>query len=180
MNNDDNIESNFWKVLTKDRLVDLSQYHKVPFFDEVPLFARESDLAFLSQYTNEQANTSLLRFALKFLQSVVSYEEHRTAFLAAITVWSFSEPDRLIPNLFVWSGPIRRLEKSLVLDETTTPFGKKIKSQVSKLDRRDRFEVLEDRTGTPGSSRVFISYSEPPYPCFVPLGTFTKAVSHLK
>jgi len=32
----------------------------------VPLFARESDLAFLSEYMSEQAKTLLLRFALKF------------------------------------------------------------------------------------------------------------------
>ena len=180
MKNDNNIESKFWTLLTQDHLADLSQYHKIPFFDEVSLFARESDLAFLSEYTSEQAKTLLLRFALKFLQAVVSYEEHRTPFFAAITVWSFSPSDPLIPNLFVWSGPMRRLVKSLVLDETTTPFGRQIKRQVSKLDRRDRFEVLEDRTGPPESSRVFISYSEPPYPRFVPLGTFSRAVSRVK
>jgi hypothetical protein len=177
MNNYNYIESKFWKILTKDHLVDLSQFHKVPFFDEVPLFARESDLAFLSEYTSEQVNTLLLRFALKFLQSVVSYEEHRAAFFAAITAWSFATSDPLIPNLFVWSGPMRRLEKRLRLDEATTPLGRKIKSRVLKLGLRDRFEVLEDRSGTPGGSHVFISYSEPPYPRFVPIGTFRKARS---
>src|SRR5436309_2732485 len=140
MNNNNHVESRFWKILTREHLVDLSQFHKTRCFDEVPLFSRESDIAFLSEYTSEQANTMLLHFALKFLTSVVSYEEHRTAYFAAITVWSLSESDPFIPYLFVWSGPIRRLGKKLVLDEATSPLGRKIKRLVSKLCLRNRFE----------------------------------------
>jgi hypothetical protein len=95
--NHNNDESQFWEILTREHLVDLSQFHKPRFFDEVPFLARESDMAFLSDYPSEQANTMVLRFALKFLKSVVSYEEHLTAYFAAVTVWRLSESDPFTP-----------------------------------------------------------------------------------
>jgi hypothetical protein len=177
MNNSNSYESEFWKILTKEHLVDLSQFHKAHFFDEVPLFSRESDIAFLSEYPTDRANAILLRFALKYLKSVVSYEEHRTAYFAAITVWSDSASDPFIPNLFVWSGPIQPLERKLILGEATSPLGRKIKGLVSKLGLRNRFEVLEDTSATHGMSHVFISQSELPYEGFVPLGKFRKGVN---
>src|SRR5947209_473582 len=85
MNNGDDDESKLWAVLTKEHLVDLSQFHKRRFFDEVPLYSRDSDIDFLAGYTNERANRILLGFALKFLKSVVSYEEHHAPYFAAIT-----------------------------------------------------------------------------------------------
>src|SRR5262245_39824865 len=77
MNKGENYESKFWAILTKEHLVDLSQFHKGNFFDEVPLFSRESDIEFLFVYPIHEINSILLRFALKFLKAVVSYEEHR-------------------------------------------------------------------------------------------------------
>src|SRR5260221_315470 len=101
MSNSEYYESKLWAVLTKEQLVDLSQFHRSGFFDEVPLFSRESDIDFLSAHPSHEANRILLGFALKFLKSVVSYEEHRSQFVAAVTVWEPAEDDRVIPNLFV-------------------------------------------------------------------------------
>ncbi len=179
MNNIANYESEFWDILAKEHLVDLSQFHKSPFFDEVPLFSRESDIAFLSKYPEDEAGVILLRFALKFLNSVVSYEEHRAAYFAAITVWNYSETDPFIPNLFVCSGCIPRLKK-LVLNEATTQFGKRIKRLVSRLGLRARFEVLEDNSTNRDMQRVFISQYVKPYPSFVPLAYFRKALNHVE
>ena len=157
MNNIANYESKFWDILAKDYLVDLSQFHKSRFFDEVPLFSRESDIAFLSKYTEDEASAILLGFALKFFNSVVFYEKHRAAYFAAITVWNYPANDPCIPNLFVCSGCIPRLERKLVLNEATTPFGKRIKGLVSGLHLGVRFEVLEDTSTDRDMQRVFIS-----------------------
>jgi hypothetical protein len=166
-------ESKLWAVLTKEHLVDLSQFHASGFSDEVPLFSRAADTAFLSEESTEKANGILVGFALKFLNSVVSYEEHRSPFVAAITVWSSAEDDRVIPNLFVWSGPIQRLQKKLVIGAPTTAFAKRIKKTVPRRHARNGFEVLQDTTTDPDETRVFISFSLPPYSGFVPLRKFS-------
>jgi hypothetical protein len=173
-------ESKLWDILVKEHLADLSQFHKPRFSDEVPLFSRESDIAFLSEYPDDRTNAILLNFGLKFLKSVVSYEEHRAPYFAAITVWSFSESDPIIPNLFVWSGPIQRLEKKLALNEATTPFGKRIKGLVSKLGLRKRFDVLDDISTVEDMERVFISQLAQPYPSVVPLARFRKPIHPAK
>jgi hypothetical protein len=180
MNDNSQFDSAFWKLLEKERLVDLSQFHKPGFFEEVPLFSRKSALAFLSEYAEDRANAILLGFALKFLKSVISYEEHRTPYFAAITVWDFSGGDLLVPNLFVWSGPVQRLERMLALEVPTSSFGKKVKRLVSGRGVRGQFEVLEDSATEPGMLRSFIAPSKPPYPRFVTLDRFRKPVSPVK
>ena len=174
MNNGNNDESKLWAVLAREQLVDLSQFHKSNVFDEVPLFSRDSDIGFLSEYGSKRANSILLNFALKFLKAVVSYEDHRSAYFAAITVWSATESDRVVPNLFVWSGAIRRLQKKLVLNAVRTPFGKTIKRLVSGGNVSSGFEVLEDTSTDPGETRVFLSFSQPPYESFATLDKFRK------
>jgi len=169
MSNSENYESKLWAVLAKEQLVDLSQFHRSGFFDEVPLFSRESDIDFLSDRPNHEANGILLGFALKFLRSVVSYEEHRSQFVAAITVRGSAEDDRVIPSLFVWSGSVHKLRSRLALGPPTTPFAKKIKQMVSHRHTHDGFEVLQDTTTEPSETRVFISFAQPPYRSFVPL-----------
>lgn len=175
---DGNYESRLWEILAKERLVDLSQFHRSHFFDEVPLISRDSDLDFLSDLPQEEADGILLGFALKFLKAVVSYEEHRARFVAAITVWGPGEGDRMIPNLFVWSGPARDLRSRLVLEPPTAPFARKVKRMVphrhGKLPYQG-FEVLQDTATEPGEVRVFISFAQPPYRAFVPLREFTGA-----
>ena len=47
MNNGESYESKLWAVLTKEGLVDLSQFHARDVFDEVPLYSRDSDVDFL-------------------------------------------------------------------------------------------------------------------------------------
>ena len=165
-------ESRFWDVLTKERLVDLSQFHRSGFFDEVPLYTRSSDVDFLADYSEGKANGILLGFALKFLQSVVSYEEHRRQYFAAITVWSPAEGDRVVPNLFVRSGSVRGLRSKLILGAATEPFSKKIGRIIAGRHLRNRFRVLQDTTTDPSDTRVFISVYHKPYKNFVTLNEF--------
>jgi hypothetical protein len=176
MSNLNGNESRLWKLLGKEGLADLSQFHRPRFFDEVPLCSREADLAFLSESSRVAASDILVKFALKLLKSIISYEEHRTPYFAAVTIWDFSGADPVIPNLFVWSGPIQRLEKKLILHVPVTSFGKKIRRLVSKLRLPDKFEVLEDTSTDRGMSRVFIGLALPPYQSFVPLDRFHRTL----
>ena len=179
MNNGENYESKLWSVLTKEHLVDLSQFHRSGFFDEVPLYSRDTDIDFLAQYPTDRANSILIGFALKFLKSVVSYEQHRGQYFAAITIWEPAEGDRVVPNLFVWSGPTRSLQKKLHLERARTSFARKIKQMVvAGQVPRNGFEVFEDATTDPGEVRVFISFSQPPYKSFVPLVKFVNTKAH--
>jgi hypothetical protein len=180
MNNGNNYESLLWNVLVKEHLADLSQFHRSGFFDEVPLFSRDSDVDFLKEDSAERANGTLVGFALKFLKSVVSYEQHRSPYFAAITVWSPTQADRVVPNLFVWSGSVQQLRKKLILDVVKTSFAKKIKRIVSARTLHTEFELLEDTSTDPGDTRVFISFSQPPYKSFVPLGKFRRTEVSVK
>ena len=167
-------ERELWRILEKNRLGDLSQYHVPNFYDEVPLYTRLADISFLSDGSTDRANAILLRFALKFLKSVISYEEHDSPFFAAITVSEYAPGEPIVPNLFVWSDPALALYEKLTLVEATTPIGKKIKRQVGRLDLPDLYAVFEEAGTTPESPRVFISPLHPPYPGFVPVYMFCK------
>jgi len=160
-------ESLLWKLLEKEQLADLSQFHKPHFYDEVPLYSRNADIAFLSDCTNAKANAILLGFSLKFLNSVIAYEEHPAAFFAAITIRNGSPADRIVPNLFVWSGSISRLKDKLTLETATSAFGRKIERQLSKLHLLDHFGVREESANVPDLARVFIAPLHAPYPNFV-------------
>lgn len=177
MKNSNGDDSKFWQVLEKNRLVDLSQFHKRGFYEEVPLYSRLSDISFLSDLSSDEASVLLLRFALKFLKSVISYEEHQTPYFAAITVSDFSTKDPIVPNLFVWFESVSKLYPRLTLRAVTTPFGKKIKRLVSRLRLPESFEVVEDTITIPDLPRVFIAPSLPPYQNFVPVYMFCKSNS---
>ncbi len=179
MNNSNDYEAMLWQLLAKEQLADLAQFHKSGFFDEVPLYSRDADISFLPNHTSDKGSLLLLRFSLNFLKSVLSYQEHRTPFFAAITVWKVSAGDPIVPNLFVWSGPIENLAEKLVLDVVATAFGRKIKRLVAKLHLPDRFNILEDMATTPDRSRVFIAPALPPYQGFVTLDKFRKPLSRV-
>jgi hypothetical protein len=174
MSKNGNYESRLWAVLEKENLVDLSQFHRTGFFDEVPLFSRQEEIDFLHGRPGDEADRILLGFALKFLSSVVSYEKHRSPFVAAITAWGSAE-DPVLPNLFVWSGDIRKLRSKLVLVSPSTPFARRVKRLVPSRHTHDQFEVLQDTTTEPAETRIFISLAEPPYSGFIPLREFSKS-----
>lgn len=167
MSHTNNYESRLWQLLEAEHLADLSQFHQRGFFDEVPLFSRNSDIDFLPK-GNRAASEILLRFAFKFLKSVIAYEEHRTGYLAAITVWDLSMP-LLVPNLFVWCGPVRALKDKLALTGVMTPFGKRTKKLVQAQCINEPFAVLEDNSTVPDMTRIFIAPARSPYPGFMAL-----------
>jgi hypothetical protein len=170
MSTQNSYDSRLWTLLEKERLADLSQFHREGFFDEVPLYSREADLGFLSE-SKEGTKEILLRFALKFLKAVIAYEEHRAGYFAAITVWE-SETALPVPNLFVWCGPVRELQKQLTLNEVKTPFGRQIQKVVKAQHLGEPFEILEDTSTLPETARAFIAPAHIPYRGFAPLDRF--------
>ncbi len=113
MKNTNDHDSMFWRMLEKNRLVDLSQFHKPDFFEEVPLYSRYADVSFLADHSADEASIVLLKLSLKFLKSVVSYEEHDTPFFAAITVADFSPGDPMVSQTCSFGlNPVRELYES--------------------------------------------------------------------
>ena len=171
-------ESRLWRLLEEQKLADLSQFHRRGFFDEVPLYSRESDIQFLPHDENE-ATKVLLGFALKFLQSVVAYERHPAGYFAAVTVWDFSD-DPIVPNLFVWCDTVRGLEEKLALKATKTRFAKRIKKLVPGLGLGDPFDILEDTSTVPDTPRVVYLPARLPYPGFASLDHFRRPMRAAK
>ena len=180
MKHHNNFESDLWKLVERKNLADLSQFHKPRFKDEMPLYSRLSDISFLSPCTTLEANAILLRFAMKYLMSVIAYEEHRTSYFAAITVWSFSVEEPIVPNLFVWCDARSDLTAKLSLDPVKSGFAKKTKQAVLGMRLSPRFEVFEENSTIPDLSRAFIGPSVPLYPSFVVLAKLRKAASAAK
>ena len=164
-------ESEFWRILTKNRLADLSQFHKPGFHDECPLYTRRCDLGFASSLSRAKANSLLLATSIKFLRSVIAYEKHARPYFAAITVWDHGD-EFIVPNLFVWFDEMDRLEESLALSDAHSSFAKKLKASVAKLHLPDEFDVLEDDATVADLSRVFIGPVRHSYENVVPVNRF--------
>jgi hypothetical protein len=175
ISNISNYEPRLWRLLKENNLADLSQFHRQGFFDEVPLYSRASDVDFLPPDASE-AGGILLWFALKYLKSVVAYEAHRKSYFAAITVWNFSDSP-IVPNLFVWSGPLGKLKKRLTLKAVATPFGKQLRELVVRLKAGERAEVLEEAPTLPDTIRVFLGPARPPCQGFVTLDHFRRSAN---
>ncbi len=167
-------ESEFWRILTKNRLADLSQFHRPGFHDECPLYTRLSDLGFASSLSRTKTNSLLLSTSLKYLRSVIAYEKHAQPYFAAITVWDHGD-EFVVPNLFVWFDDMDKLEESLSLSDALSSFAKKLKASVAKLLLPDEFDVLEDDATVPDMSRVFIGPVRHPYENVVPVSRFLQA-----
>jgi hypothetical protein len=166
-------EPELWKLLEKQKLAELSQYHQRGFFDEVPLYTRESEVRFLRELNGEGAKT-LLRFSLKFLKSIIAYEEHAKGYLAAVTFWNFTDTFP-VPNFFIACEAVRRLDESLSLRPVTSAFGKHMKKVLASVDASKRFDILEDSTTVPGTPRVLMALARPPYRGYVTLNRFRKS-----
>jgi hypothetical protein len=166
-------ESKLWKVLEKEGLADLSQFHRNGFFDEVPFYSRTADVSFLRPLGRDKADSALLGFAMKYLKALTWYEIPDRPFLAAITVWHNPNDELIVPNLFVCNGNVgERIEENLALHQVKAAPSKRINRLLSRLQMIESHEVLEDNSTSPDSTRVFIGYSVPPYPNVVPLHVF--------
>jgi len=168
-------ESKLWKVLEKEGLADLSQFHRDGFFEEVPFYSRLADVSFLRDFGQPEADCALLRFGLKFLNALIWYEIPQRPFFAALTVWNNAGDELIVPNLFVCNGDLQeQVGDRLALHSVQAPASKRIDKLLLRLRLLESFQVLEDNTTAPDVTRVFIGYSIPPYPNVVPLHFFAE------
>jgi hypothetical protein len=146
-------------------LEDLSLFHRDDFFEEVPLFTRSTDIAFLARLGREDADACLLDFGLKYLDGVLRYRVPRRAFFAAITIVDYGKSQPLVPSIFVCNGGIgERLRGRLILRPPTTAFAARIASAVGSLDGPGRHRVLQDTLTVPRKTRVFVGRKGLPGP----------------
>jgi hypothetical protein len=173
MSEGDDLESRLWRVLEEERLSDLPQYHREGFFDELPLYSRFAQVAFLEDQGPRRANAALLRFGLKFLDALVAYEVPRLPFLAALTLWDNPDDCLLVPQIFVCCGDVReRLGSGLVLQEGRSVFAARVAKILAAVDPAGRYQLLEDVSTVPGTSRAVIGNRRVPFPNMVRLETF--------
>ena len=168
-------ESKFWKILEKEGLADLSQFHRFGFFDEVPFYSRLSQVSFLRGLSRDGADRVLLEFALKFLKALIWYETPQWPFLASITAWNESEGEPIVPNLFICSGKVtEQLGERLHLRQPKKAATKRIRALVKQLRMVDALNVLEDDSTMADRTRAFVGFTVPPYPNIVPLHVLEK------
>ncbi len=159
MTGNGDFESKLWKVLEKEQLADLSQYHRFGFFDEVPLYSRLSQVSFLSNLGREKANGVLLAFGIKFLNALVGYDAPQWPFLASLTIWDEAGEGLIVPNIFVCSGPVEEeLRSQLRLHAVKAAFSRRIKKLLTRLRMTDLFQVLEDDSTLAEMTRAFIGH----------------------
>jgi len=168
-------ESQMWRVLEKENLANLAQYHRPGFFDEVPLYSRFADVSFLSRLKRDQADVFLLSFGIKFLKALIWYEIPRQPFLASLTIWHNPEDSLIVPHILVCSGKVQqRLGERLALQKVQGESAKRVLRLFSRLQLPDPLQVLEDRGTTTEMSRVFIGYKKAPYPKVIPIQRFER------
>ncbi len=168
-------ESKLWKILEREGLADLSQYHRDGFFDEVPFYSRFADVAFLRNLGKDKADGDLLRFALKFLKALIWYDIPTKPFFAAVTIWQNPADKLIVPNLFVCNGDVEeQIGDGLALCTVKSAPSKRIERLLTRLQPLDAFQVLEESETAPEMTRVFIGYSVSPYPNVVPVHAFQK------
>jgi hypothetical protein len=173
MRGSNHLESRLWQVLEEERLADLPQYRRSGFFDEVPLYSRLAQVSFLADLGPRRANSTLLRFALKFLDALVAYEAPRVPFFAALTLWENSDDPLLVPNVFVCCGEVRkRLGGGLILHEGRSTFAAKATALLAEIDTAHKYQLLEDSSTLPGTPRVLIGYKDVPFPEMIRLESF--------
>jgi hypothetical protein len=170
---DPNMESRLWSVLQDEGLADLSQYDRLGFFDEVPLFSRFEQVAFLESLTVARANRILLAFGLKVLNAIVAYDLSKKPFFAALTFWDEMAAPWLVPHLFVCCGEVKeKLRGELELLSVTSPLSLRLARWLNDIDAQDRFQIYEDRTTEPSVARVLIGHRRPMFPQMVSLESF--------
>ena len=165
-------ESRLWQLLGKEKLTDLSQFHRAG-CNEVPLFSRERDLKFLPR-DRGISNEIVLGFALKFLNSVIACERHPDGYFAAVTFWS-EPPEPFVPGIFVSCGAIESFKDSLPLDPVASALGQQVKSILSDMAMPEKFDIREDRSTDADAIRVLVSPRKLPYRGFVTLASLTTA-----
>lgn len=163
----------FADVLAEERLDDLSQFYREGFFDEIPLYSRSSQVAFLDALDRRTADRVILGLGLTYLDELVQFGHPAAEFLAAVTVFDFGKNERLVPGIFVCHGKVDEVLKGrLRLRAPKSVFGARVSRIVSELGGAERYEVLQDTLSVPRKVKVFIGCKSHPDPQMVAISAF--------
>lgn len=164
---DPEIRRGFRRVLGEQKLDDLSQFQRVGFFDEVPLFSRYAQIAFLDDQDRDRANETLLELGLEYLDRIYcEFQAPEGSFFAGLTAYAPAEGDYLQPSIFVYHGLIgEHLLGRLNLSAPDSVFGAWVARHVG--DRP--YAVMQDTETVPGEVRVFIGLARPLPPRWIGL-----------
>ena len=141
------------RVLAKERLDDMSVFFEPGFFDEIPLYSRYAQIEpFISNADSPEG--VLVGLAIACLEEIVGRSKPRAMFLAAITILDDKDFDQIVPNVFVCHGQVRQRLRGLSLHAPSTSFGNRMASILRRLDRRHKFQLLEDTSTVPDHAGV--------------------------
>jgi hypothetical protein len=146
----------FESVLKEEQLDDRTFLDAAGFFDELPLYSRYRQIAFLSRYGD--VNELLLKLSLNYLDSIIDQKRSLAECFAAITVWDHGNTEYIVPNIFVCNGWISRRLSRLRLAPADSAFAKSLSRTLKVANGSSEFVLAQDTISSPGSTRVFIAF----------------------
>jgi hypothetical protein len=159
------LTTRFEDLLTSERLADVSAaFGGRDFCDEVPLYSRYEQIAFLAE--SGDINRALLQLSLDYLDRILASIAPAPDGWAAISVVQDTESEPIVPAVFLCTrqGKERLSQLRLAVD-TRTELGRLVKGLVGAT-RPDgpAYCILEDTETVPDQVRVFVSKQMPPVP----------------
>ena len=154
------INDRFEAVLREEALADRSMFDAPGFFDELPLYSRYRQIAWLSRFGD--VNELLIRLSLDYLQSVAKTKRSSAMCFAAITLMDHPDAEYLVPNIFVCNGWVSRRLRRLRLATPASRFAAKLRADLVRSKLSVRFAVAQDTLSSPGNVRVFFGFRKAP------------------
>lgn len=172
------IADRFEAVLREEALADRSMFDAAGFFDELPLYSRYRQVAFLSRFGN--ADDLLIQLSLDYLQSVVEAKRSTAVCFAAITLMDHADAAFLVPNVFVCNGWVSRRLRRLRLAPPASTFATKLRGYLIHDKLSAKFAVAQDTLSSPGNVRVFIGFCKAPSEDILPLPAMARMLATSK
>lgn len=162
-------------VLRDEKLDDRSRYDAPGFFDEIPLYSRYRQVAFLRKYGDPEK--LLIEFALEYLASVARAKRSPTECFASITVMEHPDAELIVPCIYLCNGRIKSRLRTLRLARPLSKFAASLKRSLEELSPTSRYALAQDTISAPGNVRVFIGFRKPVVENVITLRTLTEMLS---
>lgn len=172
MNLPDSARQKLEAVLRDEKLDDRSRYDAPGFFDEIPLYSRYRQVAFLQKYGDPEK--LLIEFALEYLESIAQAKRSPAECFASITVMEHQDAELIVPCIYLCNGRIKSRLRTLRLARPLSKFAAALKSSLEHLGSRSRYALAQDTISAPGHVRVFIGFRKPVVENMITLRTLTE------
>lgn len=162
-------------VLRDEKLDDRSRYDTPGFFDEIPLYSRYRQVAFLRKYGDPEQ--LLIEFALEYLESIARAKRSPTECFASITVMEHQDAELIVPCIYICNGRIKSRLRTLRLARPSSKFAAALKSSLEELNATSRYALAQDTISAPGHVRVFIGFRKHVLENMITMQTLTDMLS---